>query len=120
MSNILITPAAANKAEELREGIGSGPFTVAPRIRAPARTSWCATRTTGARRPLLAEVNVVYQEDEGARVIAITSGQTDVIDTITPESAASLKTKPGHRGHPDDGHPLDPPLLQLPQTPRTR
>ena len=29
MSNILITPAAANKAEELRDGIGSGPFTVA-------------------------------------------------------------------------------------------
>ena len=37
-------------------------------------------------------VNVGYQEEEGARVIAITSGQTDVIDTITPESATSLKT----------------------------
>ena len=51
-----------------------------------------ATTTTGARRPSLDEVNVAYQEEEGARVIALTSGQTDVIDTITPESAASLKS----------------------------
>ncbi len=50
-------------------------------------------------KALLDEVNVTYQEDEGARVIAITSGQTDVIDTITPESAASLKTNARHRGH---------------------
>ncbi len=30
MSNVLITPAKDNKAEELDSGIGTGPYTVAP------------------------------------------------------------------------------------------
>ena len=93
MSNILITPAAANKAEELREGIGSGPFTVAAADSGTGTYKLVRNENYWGEKALLAEVNVAYQEDEGARVIAITSGQTDVIDTITPESAASLKTK---------------------------
>jgi ABC-type transport system substrate-binding protein len=93
MSNILITPAAANKAEELREGIGSGPFTVASADSGTGTYKLVRNENYWGEKALLAEVNVAYQEDEGARVIAITSGQTDVIDTITPESAASLKTK---------------------------
>jgi ABC-type transport system substrate-binding protein len=93
MSNILITPAAANKAEELREGIGSGPFTVAAADSGTGTYKLVRNENYWGEKALLAEVNVAYQEDEGARVIAITSGQTDVIDTITPESAASLKSK---------------------------
>jgi ABC-type transport system substrate-binding protein len=93
MSNILITPAAANKAEELREGIGSGPFTVATADSGTGTYKLVRNENYWGEKAQLAEVNVTYQEDEGARVIAITSGQTDVIDTITPESAASLKTK---------------------------
>jgi len=93
MSNILITPAAANKAEELREGIGSGPFTVASADSGTGTYKLVRNENYWGEKALLSEVNVAYQEDEGARVIAITSGQTDVIDTITPESAASLKTK---------------------------
>ena len=93
MSNILITPAAANKAEELRDGIGSGPFTVASADSGTGTYKLVRNDNYWGEKALLDEVNVSYQEDEGARVIAITSGQTDVIDTITPESAASLKTK---------------------------
>jgi peptide/nickel transport system substrate-binding protein len=92
MSNILITPAAANKAEELRDGIGSGPFTVASADSGTGTYRLVRNENYWGEKALLDEVNVSYQEEEGARVIALTSGQTDVIDTITPESAASLKS----------------------------
>jgi peptide/nickel transport system substrate-binding protein len=92
MSNILITPAAANKAEELRDGIGSGPFTVAAADSGTGTYRLVRNENYWGEKALLDEVNVSYQEEEGARVIALTSGQTDVIDTITPESAASLKS----------------------------
>ena len=78
MSNILITPAAANKAEELREGIGSGPFTVAAADSGTGTYKLVRNENYWGEKALLAEVNIAYQEDEGARVIAITSGQTDV------------------------------------------
>ena len=92
MSNILITPAAANKAEELRDGLGSGPFTVAAADSGTGTYRLVRNENYWGEKALLDEVNVAYQEEEGARVIALTSGQTDVIDTITPESAASLKS----------------------------
>ncbi len=91
MSNILITPAAANKAEELRDGLGSGPFTVSKADSGTGTYTLVRNENYWGEKALLETVNVSYQEEEGARVIALTSGQTDVIDTITPESAASLK-----------------------------
>ena len=91
MSNILITPAAANKAEELREGIGSGPFTVAEADSGTGTYRLVRNENYWGDKALLDEVKISYQEEEGARVIAITSGQADVIDTITPESANALK-----------------------------
>jgi ABC-type transport system substrate-binding protein len=91
MSNILITPAKANKPEELREGIGTGPFTVAEANSGTGTYRLVRNENYWGEKALLDEVKISYQEEEGARVIAITSGQADVIDTITPESAASLK-----------------------------
>jgi ABC-type transport system substrate-binding protein len=91
MSNILITPAKANKAEELRDGLGTGPFTVASADSGTGTYRLVRNENYWGEKALLDEVNVSYQEEEGSRVIAITSGQADVIDTITPESAASLK-----------------------------
>lgn len=91
MSNILITPAKANKPEELREGIGSGPFTVAEANSGTGTYRLVRNENYWGEKALLDEVNVSYQEEEGARVIAITSGQADVIDTITPESAKALE-----------------------------
>ncbi|HET7397851.1 MAG TPA: ABC transporter substrate-binding protein [Intrasporangium sp.] len=93
MSNILITPAAANKPEELGTGLGTGPFTIADANSGTGTYRLVRNPNYWGTAPKLDEVNVSYQEEEGARVIAITSGQADVIDTITPESAASLKTK---------------------------
>jgi ABC-type transport system substrate-binding protein len=91
MSNILITPAAANKAEELRDGIGTGPFTVASADSGTGTYKLVRNENYWGEKALLDEVNVSYQEEEGSRVIAITSGQADVIDTITPESATALR-----------------------------
>jgi peptide/nickel transport system substrate-binding protein len=92
MSNILITPAKDNKAEELGTGLGTGPFTIASADSGTGTYRLARNANYWGTLAKLDEVNVSYQEEEGARVIAITSGQTDVIDTITPESATSLKT----------------------------
>ncbi|MBW8731003.1 MAG: ABC transporter substrate-binding protein, partial [Terrabacter sp.] len=92
MSNILITPAKDNKAEELGTGLGTGPFTIASADSGTGTYRLVRNDNYWGTPAKLETVNVSYQEEEGARVIAITSGQTDVIDTITPESATSLKT----------------------------
>ncbi len=96
MSNILITPAAANKAEELQTGVGTGPFVVASADSGtgtykltPNPNYW------GTDKAQASEVNVSYNEDESSRVIALETGQIDVIDTITPDSATYLKGKDG-------------------------
>ncbi|MCU1536820.1 MAG: putative transporter substrate-binding protein [Humibacillus sp.] len=94
MSNILITPAKDNKAEELGIGLGTGPFTIAKADSGTGSYTLARNDNYWGEKAKLDTVNVSYQEEEGARVIAITSGKADVIDTITPESAASLKTNP--------------------------
>lgn len=91
MSNILITPAKANKPEELSTGVGTGPFVIASADTGTGTYRLTRNENYWGDKAKLDEVNVSYQEEEGARVIAITSGQADVIDTITPESAESLK-----------------------------
>ncbi len=92
MSNILITPAKDNKAEDLGKGLGTGPFSIDTADSGTGTYRLVRNPNYWGDQASLSEVNVSYQEEEGARVIAITSGQTDVIDTITPESAASLKS----------------------------
>jgi peptide/nickel transport system substrate-binding protein len=94
MSNILITPAKDNKPEELGIGLGTGPFTIAKADSGTGSYTLARNDNYWGDKAKLDTVNVSYQEEEGARVIAITSGKADVIDTITPESAASLKTNP--------------------------
>ncbi|WP_329101747.1 ABC transporter substrate-binding protein [Micromonospora sp. NBC_01699] len=91
MSNILITPAKANKPEELRDGLGTGPYKVASADSGTGTYRLVRNENYWGEAALVDEVDISYQEEEGARVIAITSGQADVIDTITPESAAALK-----------------------------
>lgn len=91
MSNILITPAKDNKAEELGKGLGTGPYLIDQADSGTGSYRLVRNDNYWGDKPRLDEINVSYQEEEGARVIAITSGQADVIDTITPESAASLK-----------------------------
>ena len=94
MSNILITPAKDNKPEELGKGLGTGPFVIDKADSGTGTYRLVRNDNYWGTKAKLDEINVSYQEEEGARVIAITSGQADVIDTITPESAASLKSNP--------------------------
>ncbi len=96
MSNILITPAAANKAEELQTGVGTGPYVVAAADSGTGTYKLTPnTNYWGTDKPQVSEVNVSYNEDESSRVIALETGQVDVIDTITPDSATHLKDKDG-------------------------
>jgi len=96
MSNILITPAAANKAEELQGGIGTGPFLIAESNSGTGTYKLTPNpKYWGGGSTKLSEVDVSYNEDESSRVIALETGQVDVIDTITPESAEHLKTVQG-------------------------
>ncbi len=95
MSNILITPAKDNKPAELGIGLGTGPFTIAKADSGTGSYTLARNANYWGTPAKLDEVKVNYQEEEASRVIAITSGQTDVIDTITPESAAKLKTESG-------------------------
>ncbi len=115
MSNILITPAKRQQGGGAGTGLGTGPFTIASADSGTGTYRLVRNENYWGEQAKLDEVNVSYQEEEGARVIAITSGQTDVIDTITPESAASLKTNTDIDVIETPGHATDPPLLQLPQ-----
>lgn len=94
MSNILITPAKDNKPEDLGKGLGTGPYVITDADSGTGTYRLTRNQNYWGTAGKLDEVKVSYQEEEGARVIAITSGQADVIDTITPESAASLKSNP--------------------------
>lgn len=95
MANIHITPAAANKPEELQSGVGSGPYVVT-RANSGAGEYTLArnTRYWGANPPV-DTVRVRFVPEESSRVIALRSGELDVVDTLTPDSAEQLKGLPG-------------------------
>ena len=114
MTNILITPAAENKPEELQTGVGSGPYVVTKPTAAPAPTGCAATPTTGAP-PRRRQVQVRFLPEESSRVIALRSGEVDVIDSITPDSREQLAGLPGVDDRDPAWHPAEPDLLQLPQ-----
>lgn len=95
MANIHITPAAANKPEELQSGLGSGPYRV---LRA---NSGAGEYTLGRNprywgpRPRIDTVRVRFVPEESSRVVALRSGEVDVVDTLTPDSAEQLTGLPG-------------------------
>ncbi|MEO3932316.1 ABC transporter substrate-binding protein [Micrococcaceae bacterium Sec7.4] len=95
MSNILITPAAANKPEELQEGVGTGPYKVASADRGTGTYKLVINENYWGDKPSVAEVNVRFMSEESSRVVALRSGEVDVIDSITPDSVAQLKTVDG-------------------------
>lgn len=95
MSNILITPAAANKPEELQDGVGTGPYTVASADRGTGTYKLVANENYWGTKPSVNEVNVRFISEESSRVIALRSGEVDVIDSITPDSVAQLKAVSG-------------------------
>jgi peptide/nickel transport system substrate-binding protein len=95
MSNILITPAAANVPEELQDGVGSGPFMVTRFNRGAGTYSLTRNPNYWGPRPGVENVEVRFLPEESSRVIALRSGEVDVIDSITPDSRLQLDGLPG-------------------------
>ena len=95
MSNILITPAAANKPEELQDGVGTGPYTVASADRGTGTYKLVINENYWGEKPSISEINVRFMSEESSRVVALRSGEVDVIDSITPDSVAQLETVEG-------------------------
>ncbi|WP_072806519.1 ABC transporter substrate-binding protein [Rhodococcoides yunnanense] len=95
MSNILITPAAANEPNELQTGIGTGPFVVTESNRGTGEYSLAANQYYWGEEPSVQQVRVRFIPEEAARVVALRSGEVDVIDSISPDSAEQLASLPG-------------------------
>lgn len=95
MANILITPAAANKPEELSDGLGSGPYVVTAANGGTGEYTLTRDRNYWGTPAPVREVRVRFVPEESSRVIAIRSGELDVIDSITPDSADQLTGLPG-------------------------
>ncbi|GAA4684354.1 ABC transporter substrate-binding protein [Frondihabitans cladoniiphilus] len=95
MANILITPAAANKPAELQTGVGSGPYVVTKFNRGAGTYSLRRNENYWGTPAGVERVEVQFLSEESSRVIALRSGQVDVIDSITPDSATQLSGLPG-------------------------
>ncbi|MEU1180129.1 ABC transporter substrate-binding protein [Streptomyces sp. NPDC005820] len=95
MANIHITPAAANRPEELQRGVGSGPYTVVKADSGAGEYTLARNTRYWGRRPYVDTVQVRFVPEESSRVIALRSGELDVVDTLTPDSAEQLTGLPG-------------------------
>jgi peptide/nickel transport system substrate-binding protein len=95
MANILITPAAANKPEELQTGVGTGPYVVTRADRGAGNSLLTANRNYWGPRPTVGQVQVRFLPSESSRVVSLRSGEVDVIDSITPDSIQQLRGLPG-------------------------
>jgi peptide/nickel transport system substrate-binding protein len=95
MSMILISPAAKNKPEELQEGVGTGPYVVTKYNRGAGTYSLKRNENYWGQAPRVDNVEVRFLPEESSRVIALRSGEVDVIDSITPDSREQLAGLPG-------------------------
>ncbi|RMB82496.1 ABC transporter substrate-binding protein [Streptomyces shenzhenensis] len=95
MANIHITPAAANRPEELQSGLGSGPYQVVKANSGAGEYTLGRNTRYWGTRPRVDTVRVRFVPEESSRVIALRSGEIDVVDTLTPDSADQLTGLPG-------------------------
>ncbi|MBZ3905966.1 ABC transporter substrate-binding protein [Streptomyces griseiscabiei] len=95
MANILITPAADNRPEELRSGVGTGPYRVTGADSGAGEYTLARVPEYWGKRPAVDQVRVRFVPEESSRVVSLRSGELDVIDTITPDSAEQLTGLPG-------------------------
>ncbi|MBY6435661.1 ABC transporter substrate-binding protein [Rhodococcus kroppenstedtii] len=91
MSNILITPAAANRPEELQSGVGSGPYVVTSADRGTGNYTLERNTQYWGPAPNIETVRVRFVPEESSRVVTLRSGEVDVIDSITPDAADQLE-----------------------------
>ncbi|MGD6742128.1 ABC transporter substrate-binding protein [Streptomyces sp. BH106] len=97
MANILITPAADNRAEELRSGVGTGPYRVVAANSGTGEYTLTRNPHYWGTPPHVDRVQVRFVPEESSRVVGIRSGELDVVDTLTPDSADQLDGLPGVR-----------------------
>ncbi|MFE3830195.1 ABC transporter substrate-binding protein [Streptomyces sp. NPDC059092] len=97
MANIHITPSAANRPEELRSGLGSGPYRVLKANAGAGEYTLGRNPEYWGRSPRIDTVRVRFVPEESSRVVALRSGEIDVVDTLTPDSAEQLTGLPGVR-----------------------
>jgi ABC-type transport system substrate-binding protein len=90
MSNILITPAAANVPEDLQSGVGTGPYVITEADRGSGTYTLVRNEKYWGTPPHVESVRVRFMPDETSRVVALRSGEIDVIDSITPDSADQI------------------------------
>ena len=90
MTNILITPAADNRPEELQSGVGSGPYVVTASNRGTGNYTLEKNPKYWGPAPNIESVQVRFVPDESNRVVSLRSGEIDVIDSISPDSADQL------------------------------
>jgi len=95
MANILITPAKANKPEELQSGVGTGPYVVTRANRGDGTYLLDANPNYWGTKPTVSRVQVRFLPEESSRVVALRSGEVDVIDSISPDSVEQLRGLPG-------------------------
>ncbi|MEV4970401.1 ABC transporter substrate-binding protein [Streptomyces scopuliridis] len=95
MANIHITPAAANRPEELQTGLGSGPYRVLKANAGAGEYTLGRNPAYWGARPRIETVRVRFVPEESSRVVALRSGELDVVDTLTPDSAEQLTGLPG-------------------------
>ncbi|QFU88606.1 ABC transporter substrate-binding protein [Amycolatopsis sp. YIM 10] len=91
MANILLTPAAANVPEELQTGVGTGPYVVTESNRGTGDYTLRRNENYWGPRPRVEQVRVRFVPEESSRVVSLRSGELDLIDTITPDSAEQLR-----------------------------
>jgi len=95
MANILITPASAIKPEELQGGVGTGPYVVTRADRGDGSYLLDANPNYWGSKPTVSRVQVRFLPEESSRVVALRSGEVDVIDSISPDSVEQLRGLPG-------------------------
>ncbi|KSU66074.1 ABC transporter substrate-binding protein [Arthrobacter sp. NIO-1057] len=95
MALILISPAEDNKAEELQTGVGTGPYVVQAFDRGAGTYTLIRNEKYWGEAASIKQVNVRFLPEESSRVIALRSGEVDVIDSISPNSMEQLQGLPG-------------------------
>jgi len=90
MSNILVTPASANVPEDLQTGVGTGPYVVTQADRGSGTYTLARNDKYWDAAPHVESVRVRFMPDESSRVVALRSGEVDVIDSITPDATDQI------------------------------
>ena len=95
MSNILITPAVDNVPEDLQTGVGTGPFVVALADPGTGRYRLKRNKNYWGTPPQVDRVDLQYLPEESSRIVALRSGEIDVIDSISPDGIEQIRGLPG-------------------------